>query len=153
MKIFSKVHPILAVPSMVQTVHERSMDTKLDRDLRTLVMFIDIYCRGRHQHMEKSPVSLQTHDLKAIAGRTLALCPSCSKLLAHALVKRTLCPLDPKETWALITWLIYGIYLHCRLLKSSTPTKLAWLSIAGFAAVIFTYIGVSYLLTGLHSYA
>jgi cytochrome c-type biogenesis protein CcsB len=60
---------------------------------------------------------------------------------------------DPKETWALITWLIYAFYLHMRVVKGWRGRKMAWLSILGFAAVLFTYLGVSYLLRGLHSYA
>ncbi len=60
---------------------------------------------------------------------------------------------DPKETWSLITWLIYAIYLHLRFKKGWTGRKATWLSILGFLAVIFTYFGVNYLLFGLHSYA
>jgi ABC-type transport system involved in cytochrome c biogenesis permease subunit len=60
---------------------------------------------------------------------------------------------DPKETWSLVTWLIYALYLHLRLMKAWTPTKLAWVTLAGFLSVIFTYVGVNYLLSGLHSYA
>src|SRR3989338_7996707 len=59
---------------------------------------------------------------------------------------------DPKETWSLITWFIYAIYLHTRLKKVSKGRKAAWLSVAGFLAMLFTYFGVNYLLTGLHSY-
>lgn len=59
---------------------------------------------------------------------------------------------DPKETWALITWVVYGIYLHLRLQRGWKGTKCAWLSIAAFGFVIFTYFGVNYLLSGLHSY-
>ncbi len=60
---------------------------------------------------------------------------------------------DPKETWALVTWLIYGVYLHGRLLRGWGRGTLAWISVGGFAAVIFTYYGVNFLLSGLHSYA
>lgn len=59
---------------------------------------------------------------------------------------------DPKETWALITWLIYAIYLHTRYLKNWKGIKSNWLSVIGFIAVLFTYFGVSFLLSGLHSY-
>lgn len=59
---------------------------------------------------------------------------------------------DPKETWALITWLVYALYLHVRFMKGWKGRKAAILSIIGFAAVIFTFIGVSYLLPGMHSY-
>jgi ABC-type transport system involved in cytochrome c biogenesis permease subunit len=59
---------------------------------------------------------------------------------------------DPKETWSLITWLIYAAMLHARLLKGWQGRRIAWLALIGFMAVLFTYFGVSFLLTGLHSY-
>jgi cytochrome c-type biogenesis protein CcsB len=58
---------------------------------------------------------------------------------------------DPKETWSLITWLIYASLLHARLMRGWTGKRIAVLSCAGFVAVIFTYFGVN-LLPGLHSY-
>jgi len=60
---------------------------------------------------------------------------------------------DPKETWSLITWVIYAIYLHARLKRGWKGKKAAWLSVIGFIAMLFTYFGVNYLLAGLHSYA
>ncbi len=60
---------------------------------------------------------------------------------------------DPKETWALITWLTYAIYLHNRLALKWHPKKLAWFALYAFPLVLFTYLGVNYLLVGLHSYA
>jgi len=59
---------------------------------------------------------------------------------------------DPKETWSLITWLIYATMLHARLLKGWQGRRIAWLAVLGFLAVMFTYFGVSFLLSGLHSY-
>jgi cytochrome c-type biogenesis protein CcsB len=59
---------------------------------------------------------------------------------------------DPKETWSLITWFIYAAFLHARLTRDWRGRKAAVLSIIGFAAVMFTYFGVNYLLSGLHSY-
>jgi cytochrome c-type biogenesis protein CcsB len=58
---------------------------------------------------------------------------------------------DPKETWSLITWLIYATLLHARLMRGWHGKRIAYLSIAGFLAVLFTYFGVN-LLPGLHSY-
>ena len=58
---------------------------------------------------------------------------------------------DPKETWSLITWFIYAILLHARLVRGWQGKTIAWISVIGFAAVIFTYFGVN-LLPGLHSY-
>ncbi len=59
---------------------------------------------------------------------------------------------DPKETWSLITWFVYAIFLHLRLMRGWQGKKLALVSILGFVAVLFTYFGVNYLLSGLHSY-
>jgi len=58
---------------------------------------------------------------------------------------------DPKETWSLITWFIYATLLHTRSVHSWHGNRIAYLSIFGFVAVIFTYFGVNYL-PGLHSY-
>jgi cytochrome c-type biogenesis protein CcsB len=60
---------------------------------------------------------------------------------------------DPKETWSLITWLIYAALLHARNVKGWRGNRVAWLSIIGFCCVLFTYFGVNFLLGGLHSYA
>jgi len=59
---------------------------------------------------------------------------------------------DPKETWSLITWLIYAFLLHVRLMRGWQGKSVAWISIAGFGAVLFTFFGVNYLLSGLHAY-
>jgi len=59
---------------------------------------------------------------------------------------------DPKETWSLITWFVYAAFLHARLTRDWKGRKSAILSIVGFSAVIFTYFGVNYLISGLHSY-
>lgn len=60
---------------------------------------------------------------------------------------------DPKETWSLITWIIYAIFLHLRLSRGWQGRRAAWFAALGFVCVIFTYIGVNTLLVGLHSYA
>jgi len=59
---------------------------------------------------------------------------------------------DPKETWSLITWFIYGATLHARFTKGWGGKRIAWLAVIGFFSVIFTYYGVNFLLSGLHSY-
>ena len=58
---------------------------------------------------------------------------------------------DPKETWSLITWFIYATLLHARSMRGWQGKRIAYLSIVGFLAVLFTYFGVNYL-PGLHSY-
>jgi cytochrome c-type biogenesis protein CcsB len=60
---------------------------------------------------------------------------------------------DPKETWALITWLVYTAFLHTRFVKRLRGKWSAVLSIVGFAFTLFTFFGVNYLLAGLHSYS
>jgi len=59
---------------------------------------------------------------------------------------------DPKETWSLITWFVYAAFLHARFTRDWRGRKAAILSIVGFVATLFTYFGVNYLLSGLHSY-
>jgi|APFre7841882590_1041340.scaffolds.fasta_scaffold17502_2 cytochrome c-type biogenesis protein CcsB len=58
---------------------------------------------------------------------------------------------DPKETWSLITWLVYAALLHARLVRGWRGKRIALMSLAGFACVLFTYLGVNYL-PGLHTY-
>lgn len=59
---------------------------------------------------------------------------------------------DPKETWSLITWFIYAAFLHARFTRDWRGRKAAYLSVFGFSAVLFTYFGVNYIISGLHSY-
>ena len=60
---------------------------------------------------------------------------------------------DPKETSALVTWLIYAVYLHARGIRGWRGKRVAWLLTLGFAATLFTYYGVSFFVPSLHSYA
>ena len=58
---------------------------------------------------------------------------------------------DPKETASLVTWLIYGFYLHARVVRGWRGERAAYVLLLGFAAVLFTYFG-NYFFGGLHSY-
>jgi len=60
---------------------------------------------------------------------------------------------DPKEVWSLITWLVFALYLHTRIVMGWKGKRSAVIAIVGFLAALFTYFGVNYLLSGLHSYA
>ncbi|MBW1708400.1 MAG: c-type cytochrome biogenesis protein CcsB [Deltaproteobacteria bacterium] len=60
---------------------------------------------------------------------------------------------DPKETWSLVTWLVYAAVLHARMVKGWAGKRMAVMSLIGFASVLFTYFGVNLILSGLHSYA
>jgi len=64
---------------------------------------------------------------------------------------------DPKETWALITWLTYAAYLHVRVQRGVRGITMAWLSLIGFIVVLFTFMGVNYLvqwfgMDSMHTY-
>lgn len=59
---------------------------------------------------------------------------------------------DPKETWSLITWIVYAILLHNRLAIGWRGKKTAYMMILGFFSILFTFIGVNFFIGGLHSY-
>lgn len=83
-----------ARPSVGPGCDRRS--NRLRADLALLAGFIEVYCRSRHKGVDRQPVRLKTHEVEAIHGRPLLLCNDCRRLLTHAFVKRTHCPLDPK---------------------------------------------------------
>ncbi len=60
---------------------------------------------------------------------------------------------DPKEVWSLITWFVFALYLHTRIVMGWKGKRSAIIVILGFLAALFTFFGVNYLLSGLHSYA
>jgi cytochrome c-type biogenesis protein CcsB len=59
---------------------------------------------------------------------------------------------DPKQIWALVMWLVYIAYLHCRFIRGWRGKKSAYLAIAGFLVMLFTYFGVSFFFQGMHMY-
>ena len=71
-------------------------ENNVERDLKTIALFIQLYCKCKHTDDQKQIVLLKTHDVKAIAKREIVLCEACHKLLAHAFVKRSHCPMEPK---------------------------------------------------------
>ena len=60
---------------------------------------------------------------------------------------------DPKETWSLVTWIIYAVYLHLRIRRGWHGRSAAIFAAIGFICVMFTYVGVNTFLPGIHSYA
>lgn len=60
---------------------------------------------------------------------------------------------DPKEVWSLITWFVFALYLHTRIVMGWKGRRSAAIAIIGFLSALFTFFGVNYLLAGLHSYA
>ncbi len=59
---------------------------------------------------------------------------------------------DPKETWSLITWFLYAALLHQRLTVGWRGRRSAYMTIIGYLTLVFTFLGVTYLLPGAHSY-
>jgi len=64
-------------------------------DIRTLMKFIEIYCRENHNG-EKAPFSFKLFDIREIEKKEISLCADCSRLLAYGLTMRLKCPHDPK---------------------------------------------------------
>ncbi|OYD09755.1 c-type cytochrome biogenesis protein CcsB [Paludifilum halophilum] len=60
---------------------------------------------------------------------------------------------DPKEVWALITWLFYSAYLHLRLSRGWHGLKSSWMAVGGFVIIMLNLIAINLVLAGLHSYA
>lgn len=60
---------------------------------------------------------------------------------------------DPKETWALITWVIYAAYLHARATAGWKGAKAGYINLLGFAAMVFNFFVINIVVSGLHSYA
>ena len=59
---------------------------------------------------------------------------------------------DPKEVWALITWFVFAVYLHARFTRGWRGMRTVMLVIVGWVAMVFTWVGVAWLLTGIHSF-
>jgi hypothetical protein len=70
--------------------------TNLDRDLKTLALFIRVYCRKKHAEEVKSVIQVRDYDIEELAGERIVLCSHCAKLLQHAFYKRSHCPMEPK---------------------------------------------------------
>jgi len=60
---------------------------------------------------------------------------------------------DPKETFMLVTWLVYVLYLHLRIRRNWRGRRAAWIAVLGFLLALFTFAGVNFLIRGLHSYS
>jgi len=60
---------------------------------------------------------------------------------------------DPKETWSLVTWVVYAAYLHARATAGWKGRRAAWLGVVGVAMFWWNFVGINLLVSGLHSYA
>jgi len=59
---------------------------------------------------------------------------------------------DPKETFMLVTWLVYVLFFHVRLQRGWQGKRTAWIAVIGYLLALFTFAGVNFLIRGLHSY-
>jgi len=102
----------------------------------------------------KSGANPRMFDLLAYRAAFFAFCFLTLGILTGALwgdrVFGQLWFWDPKETWSFITWLIFLAYLHARYTLEWRGRRAAMLAIVGFAAVLFTYVGVDFLLPQIH---
>jgi hypothetical protein len=69
---------------------------KLQKDLRLLAKFVQVFCKHKHAERAKAPFALKTHDVDSLCRPGPLLCAPCARLLGHAFIKRTRCPYDPK---------------------------------------------------------
>ncbi len=76
-------------------VIQKGISEKEKSDIRTLMKFVEIFCRENHNG-ERRPFTFRLRDLKEIKGKEISLCPDCTKLLTYGLTMRLKCPHDPK---------------------------------------------------------
>jgi len=81
-------------PKIAPDRHET--DPSLDRDLALLRRFVELYCQDHHAEAATQAYHFQVNDGKYVSDHSATLCPDCGKLLSHAMVKRSRCPMDPK---------------------------------------------------------
>lgn len=74
---------------------KREFSKKEKGDIQTLMKFVEIYCREKHDG-ERSVFSFKLFDLKEIAKKEISLCPDCRRILTYGLMMRLRCPHDPK---------------------------------------------------------
>ena len=75
---------------------DRPWDQTMSRDLRTLARFIEVYCHGKHQQTDAIDTHIKLPGGQPLLSQPVTLCEECRKLLIHAVVKRTNCPMNPK---------------------------------------------------------
>lgn len=85
---------------MIKTLKRTSVKgNRLDKDTRILARFVEVYCHDHHAHTAGVDGNWPlVYDTSELTGKQMRLCPDCQKLLTHAMVKRTHCPMQPKPT-------------------------------------------------------
>ncbi|WP_276351746.1 cytochrome c biogenesis protein CcsA [Cohnella caldifontis] len=156
--------PLFAAPPWLKGVNaERKLNTILWSIISGLILYglLRLIARKQlgaviHPHLS----DIDPDDLDEISYRSIAIGYPIFTLggLIFAMIWAQIAwsrfwGWDPKEVWALITWLFYTAYLHLRLSRGWHGAKSAWLAVIGFLVVLFTLIGVNLVIAGLHSYA
>jgi hypothetical protein len=77
-------------------IEKRQISEREKADIRTLMKFVAVFCRERHQG-EKKPFSFKHLDVREIEKKGIFVCPDCARLLTYGLVMRLKCPHDPKS--------------------------------------------------------
>jgi hypothetical protein len=83
-------------PAVTRNRESAAQIKAMRRDLKILIHFVRIYCKHKHPGQTKAAFEVKIADVPNLVGRSVHLCEACSKLLTHALVKRTRCPMEPK---------------------------------------------------------
>ncbi len=120
------------------------------------ILFVILFSFRTERLLERLP-SLESLDLLMYKTASLAFAGLAMLLITGAIWANESWgrpwAFDSKETGALVAWLTYAAFLHTRISRGWSGRSSAYFAILGFFLVIFTYLGVSYLLPGLHSYA
>ena len=115
----------------------------------SVIYLIDLKRSGEHKILAEPEVSdILSYRVVVFGFLMLSIVIISGAIWAQKAV--ALLGLGSQETWSLITWIIYAIYLHLRLRKNWRARR-AWFSIIGFVSVVFTFVG-STSLPSIHSY-
>jgi ABC-type transport system involved in cytochrome c biogenesis permease subunit len=155
--------PLLVLPEWLNIINPKKLTTLIWSIIGGLILFMLLRLIARKPlGAAISPVmnGIDPEDLDEISYRAIAIgfpvftlgALIFAAIWAHEEWGR-FWAFDPKETWALITWLFYTAYLHLRLSRGWQGEKSAWMAVLGFLVVMFTLVGVNLVIAGLHAYA
>ncbi len=159
-----RMQPIISTPSWMQGVDApRKFNTMIWSVLGGLVLYVGLRLLIRKRlgaAMQPWVMELKPSMLDEISYRAIAIAFPIFTLggLIFAMIWAEQAwgrfwGWDPKEVWALITWLFYATYLHLRLSRGWHGAKSAWLAVIGFIIIMFNLVFVNLVIAGLHSYA
>lgn len=156
--------PLFAAPSWMNGINAgRKLNTFIWSLIAGLILYVLLRLILRKQigaALQPATSGMDPEDLDEISYRAIAIgfplftlgALIFAMIWAHEAWGR-FWGWDPKEVWALITWLYYTAYLHFRLSRGWQGRKSAWMAVIGFVVVMFTNVGVNLIIAGLHSYA